>query len=127
MVRASRFEVPSSSIDTVKPASPGRPGGSAELPARTTISAATTGRPWFSQRKTVSPFGRWNLLALGSGAVETAPAFGTSFRQGSFDSTLAATALVGAGGVGGEGGSTLSPGTTFSTRRFFFESWSAAN
>ena len=70
---------------------------------------ATTGRRCDSTTRTVSPFAKLNRFAIGSFTTGVGPAPGIMFRHGSLDST-AASAFVGAGGVGGAGGTIFFPG-----------------
>ena len=67
------------------------------------------------------------LRALGSGAAESRAGSGLCLRQGSLDSTGVAATAFGAGGVGGSGGITLSPGTAYTTTRWFLPSSVATN
>ena len=73
---AERFWVPSSSISAVKDASPGRSGGFAALPLRTTRFAETTGRLCCSTRYTVSPFDSLKVTGTGRSSCEKGPAGG---------------------------------------------------
>ncbi len=61
-----RVAVPSSSIAAVKLARPGLSAGFAPLPVFTTRLAETIGSPRRSLTSTVSPFGSWNDVGVGS-------------------------------------------------------------
>ncbi len=70
--RAGSREVPSVSIEAVKPARPALSGGSAATPAGTTTSMDTMGTAWFSTTRRRAPSG--NLASDGTGAEKRSSA-----------------------------------------------------